>query len=299
MNTHISPPWMVSLHGGHSSAYCDHAEDTLETLIETAIARGCRVYGLAEHAPRVEAHRLYREEIAMGWTVETLDRLFAEYAAAARRLARQYADRISILCGFEAEVVPEDRYAAVMLAYRARLGFDYMVGSVHWVAGHIIDYRQEDFDAAVRACGGLEALAVRYYETVAEMLWRLRPEVAAHLDLIRKCAPDETLLSTPAVRRAAMAALEAVRDTGAILDVNTAPYRKGMDMPYPAPWLVKAAREMKIPVCFGDDSHSAAHVAEGIPRARDYLMAHGVQTITVLTPRSNGLEKTEIPLSDA
>ncbi len=296
MNNHMAPAWMVSLHGGHSRAYCDHAKDDLETLIQTAIQRGCRVYGLTEHAPRIEAHRLYREEIAMGWTTETLDRLFSEYAAEAQRLSRQCADRIAILCGFEAEVVPEDRYAEIMQGYRQRLGFVYMVGSVHWVAGHIIDYRQEDFDAAVHACGGLERLAVRYYDTVAEMLRRLRPEVAAHLDLIRKCAPDESSINTPAVRRAAMAALEAVRETGAILDVNTAAYRTGKSHPYPAPWLVRAARDMGIPFCFGDDSHSAAHVADGIPRARDYLLEHGVRAIIALVPRADGLEKVEIPL---
>lgn len=297
MNNHTVPAWMVSLHGGHSRVYCDHAKDDLETLIQTAIQRGCRVYGLAEHAPRVEAHRLYREEVAMGWTVDTLDRLFTEYAAEARRLSREYADRITLLRGFEAEVVPEDRYVEVMRGYHERFGFDYMVGSVHWVAGHSIDYRQEDFDAAMRACGGLEPLAVRYYNTVAEMLWRLRPEIAAHLDLIRKCAPDESLLSTPAVRRAAMAALEAVRDTGAILDVNTAAYRNGKPHPYPAPWLVKAALEMGIPFCFGDDSHSAAQVADGIARAREYLLEQGVRAITVLIPCEGGLKKEQIALT--
>jgi len=46
-------PWKVSLHGGHSSAYCDHAASPLRDMIESAITKGYRVFGITEHAPRL------------------------------------------------------------------------------------------------------------------------------------------------------------------------------------------------------------------------------------------------------
>jgi histidinol-phosphatase (PHP family) len=291
-----SIPWRISLHGGHSGEFCDHAHDRLEEIIEAAIARGCPAYGVTEHAPRVEPHRLYDEEIALGWTVESLDALFTEYARTLKALQEKYAGLIEILCGFETEVVPEDRYVEVMNELRTRHGFEYIVASVHWVAGHIIDYKREHFDAAVAACGGLEALAIRYYDTVAEMVQGLRPEIVGHLDLVRKMAPAAAVVETPPIQAAAFRALDRIAECGAILDVNTAALRKGQPCPYPAPWLVRAALERGIPFCFGDDSHGVEQVAAGLPEARQYLLDLGVPQITVLSRAEGGLTRNTISL---
>ncbi|HPO13444.1 MAG TPA: histidinol-phosphatase [Candidatus Hydrogenedentes bacterium] len=300
MNTtfpHTDKSWNVSLHGGHSSAFCDHAESALEDIAHAAIAAGCPLYGITEHAPRVEPHHLYDEERAMGWTVETLDQLFTEYAAAVDRLREQLADRIILLKGFEAEVIPEDRYADLMLGLRKRFNFQYMVGSVHWVAGHIIDYRRDHFDLAADACGGVEALAVRYYETVAEMVRRLRPEIIGHLDIVRRHAPSEESVSTPKVRAAAFKALDVIREHECILDVNTGGYRKGFGRPFPAAWLTEAARDRGIVFCFGDDSHRVSEVCLDIPEARRYLLTCGVDAITALQPEGARLTRRTISLT--
>ncbi len=289
-------PWKTSLHGGHSSAYCDHAEDPLEAMAGAACAAGMAVFGVTEHAPRVEPERLYAEERALGWTVETLDGLFTDYAAEVDRLKGVYAGRLALLKGFEAEVVPEGRYGPLMRGYRERLGFDYIVGSVHYVAGFIIDYTKELYGRAVEACGGPEALAVRYFGDVARMVETLRPEVVGHLDLYRKQFPDDASAATPPIRRAALEALEVIRLHGCILDVNTGGYRKGFGHPYPAPWLVEAARDMGIPFCFGDDSHSAAQVGYGLDEAREWLLSLGVREIETLEPGAAGLNRRRVRL---
>ena len=289
-------PWHASLHGGHSSGYCDHATDTLVDMLNAAVAGGMAVFGVTEHCPRVEPERLYDEERTLGWTVETLDRLFGEYAAELDRLIPEYAGRLEVLKGFEAEMVPEDRYVALTREWRERLGFDYIVGSVHYVAGHIIDYTPARFARAVEASGGPEGVCVAYFQNVAAMVLALRPEVVGHFDLIRRCFPDDTVVSAPAVRRAAREALAAVREAETILDVNTGGYRKGLGRPYPAPWMVEAAREMGIPMCFGDDSHSVAQVGAGIDEARRYLLAHGVREITRLRRGRAGLNRETVPL---
>jgi histidinol-phosphatase (PHP family) len=288
---------MISLHGGHSGRYCDHAEGNLPDFLDAAIAQGCPVYGLTEHAPRVEPKHLYAEEIAMGWDTATLDRLFAEYAAETARLQAEYAGRIEILRGFEAEIIPEGRYLDVMRGLRKRHAFDYLVGSVHWVDGHIIDYTRAQFDAAAGQCGGIEALALRYYELLRDMIRDLRPEVVGHFDLVRKNAPDEAAVDTPAIRRAVDAALDAAAATGAILDVNTGGYRKGLGRPYPAPWIVQAAHARGIGLCFGDDSHRPAEVLAGLPEARDYLLHLGVDTLTTLRRDGNTLCQQRVPLA--
>ena len=297
MNPHEPQcPWFVSLHGGHSGAYCDHAEDTLEGLVRRAIALGMPVYGLTEHAPRVAPEHIYTEERSMGWDPAHLLRLFADYAAEARRLQAAYAGGIEILVGFEAEVVPQPDYASVMLGLREQHQLDYIVGSVHWVDGIIIDYTRAEFDRAVSACGGREALALRYYETVAEMVEGLRPEVVGHLDLVRRHGGDDPAFETPAVRARAGAVLALMKEQGAILDINTAALRKGLSAPYPAPWLLEAARDRGVACCFGDDAHRVSEVGAGIAEARDYLLAHGITEVTVLAKGGGGIERRVVAL---
>ena len=292
-------PWVVSLHGGHSGPFCDHAVDTLEELLEAAVSAGYHTFGVTEHAPRFGQKWLYPEEVARGWDVATLEERFAAYATEVDRLAQHFDGRLEVLRGFEAEVVPPERYAAIMKTYREKFRFEYIVGSVHHVDGHIIDYSPETYQSAAKYFGSIESLAVRYYQVVAEMVHALQPEVVGHLDLIRRYAPNEASVATDAVRVAANEALCVIQGTGCLLDVNTAGYRKGLGRPYPAPWLVEAAHDKGIEFCFGDDSHSIDDIGAGLPQARQYLLEQGVTMITSLTRSNGALTRVEIPLDPA
>jgi histidinol-phosphatase (PHP family) len=286
-------PWRVSLHGGHSGEYCDHAEGSLREMLEAAAQFGYHTFGVSEHAPRMADRFLYSGELERGWTVESVAADFERYQSALTPLVRELADRLVVLRGFECEVVPSDRYVELMRGYRERTLpdgrplFDYCVGSVHYIDEIPIDGRPEKFIQAVRQAGGLERAAVRYYDKVAEMVAALRPEVVGHLDLIKRNVAAAGLnladLETDAVRRAAVRALEVVGETGGILDLNTAGWRKGLGEPYPAPWLVRQADAMGIGFCFGDDSHRPSDVGAGIDQAAAYLLEQGVRTVTVLT----------------
>jgi len=291
MTPSTPPPWLVSLHGGHSTDFCSHAGSTLREILDAAVARGMAVFGVTEHAPRSGVRYLYDDELAEGIGVDTLFDRFDRYGEAVRELQEAYAGRLTILRGFETEAVPPQRYGEIMAGLREKHGFEYVVGSVHHVADFTIDYSLELFREAEAACGGREALGLRYYEAVEALVRELEPEIVGHLDLIRKLAPDDTTLTSGVVKAAALRTLDAIAAYGGILDVNTAAWRKGLDTPYPAPWLIEAAAARGIPFCFGDDSHAAADVGAGIPEARDYLLEHGIAAITVLQPGPEGLER--------
>jgi histidinol-phosphatase (PHP family) len=291
-------PWMVSLHGGHSADYCDHAHSTLYEMLGAAAAKGMVVFGVTEHAPRVEARFLYPEEIEMGWDLAKVIGNFERYAEAIGPLAEIFRDRLTVLRAFEIEVVPQDRYIDVMLGYRKRYNFDYVVGSVHYVGETLIDYTAAVFEEAMKTEGGLEPLAVRYYNSVTRMVNDIKPEVVGHLDLIRKFGRRYGPVDTPPIRRAAEKTLEAIREHNGILDINTAGYRKGLDGPYVAPWLLERAQTLGIEVCFGDDSHSVSEVGAGIFEAREYLLAHGIDHITVLNRGKRTMLRQQVPLED-
>ncbi|MCA8962556.1 MAG: hypothetical protein KDC38_18655, partial [Planctomycetes bacterium] len=125
---------------------------------------------------------------------------------------------------------------------------------------------------------------------------RLRPDVVGHLDLVRKLAPSEESVSTPRARDAAHRALEVIADHGAILDLNTAGWRKGLGRPYVAPWLLERVRQLGVPVCFGVDSHGPHQVGEGIEESRRYLLENDVETITAITKRDGVVVREIVPL---
>lgn len=287
---------MVSLHGGHSSEFCDHAQSPLREMLEAAARVGYHTFGVTEHAPRVEARFLYPNEVALGWDVPKIVADFERYAQTLPALVEEFASRLVVLRGFEIEVVPASSYVRLMQEYRQRYEFEYIVGSVHYVDEISIDGSVEDFQRAVEIQGGLEPLAARYYRTVAQMVEALRPEVVAHLDLIKLHGHRFGSCDTPVIRRAVEEALEVIRETGGIIEVNTAGYRKGLGEPYPASWLVQMAHRMGVGFCFGDDSHCVEQVGFGIDLAREHLLRSGVSSVTVLTRGDGEIMRKVVPL---
>ncbi len=288
---------MVSLHGGHSGEFCEHATGTLRAILDAAVAAELSAYGVTEHAPRSDSRFLYDSERAKGYDVERLGREFEAYSRESLRLQRQMRSSLEVVRGFETEAVPSSSYVESMLALRREHKFDYVVGSVHHVCDISIDESPRHFREAVAACNGLEPFMERYYRLVEEMIRGLRPEIVAHLDLPKLHAPQGADLCTPTVRRAAETAIEAAKSHNCILDLNTAGWRKGLPDPFPSPWLVRLAAEAGVPFCFGDDSHGASQVGYGLKRARQYLLGQDVDSITVLGLGQRGLERQQIPLT--
>lgn len=287
---------MVSLHGGHSGEFCEHASGTLREIIDAAVAAELSAYGVTEHAPRSDDRFLYDSERAKGYKVERLQREFEGYARESLRLQRLTIGSLELLRGFETEAVPRSSYVESMLALRREHSFDYVVGSVHHVCDIPIDESPQHFREAVAACNGLEALMERYFRLVEEMIRSVRPEIVGHLDLPKVHVPRGTDLCTPRIRRAAEVAIEAAKSHSCILDLNTAGWRKGLPEPFPSPWLVRLACEAGVPFCFGDDSHAALQVGYGLERARQYLLDQGVDSITALGLGQSGLERRKLPL---
>jgi histidinol-phosphatase (PHP family) len=288
-------PWF-SYHGGHSGQYTRHANGSLEEVVESAIRAGFSTYGLSEHAPRYRAEDLFPDESDLA--PEDLLRSFEEYLRTALALRDRCAHRIELLVGFETEVLPPESWLERTRELRHRHPeFEYVVGSVHHLGNASIDMTPELTARVADELGGRDALDRLYFERVAEMVERLRPEVVGHFDLIRKFDGAEKDFA-PETWRQIERALEATRASGAMLDVNAAPARREMGPVYPLPPLLERAREMEIPVTLGDDSHGPAEVGVGLDACLRAIAQAGYRSVHYLTRERGELRLESAPLDE-
>jgi histidinol-phosphatase (PHP family) len=268
-------PWF-SYHGGHSGQFCGHAKDRLEDIVLRAIELGFTHYGLSEHSPRFSSAELYPEEVAGG--VEALQRMFREYVTEARTLQERHSDRIQIFVGYETEKLPQQDWKNVMLGLREEHGFDYCVGSVHDLGGRWVDFSEEESAAIASSRGGRDRMQADYFDSLAELVEAIAPEVVGHIDLVRKFDGMDAGFS-PEVFRHIERTLEAIAATGSRLDVNCGAFRRGLSPIYPLPEILVRARALGIGVTLGDDGHGVATVGVGLDESMRVIAAAGYDAV--------------------
>jgi histidinol-phosphatase (PHP family) len=263
-------PKPVSIHGGHSGQFCNHAQDTLEAVIQAYIAKGFQWVGITEHMPPPEDRFLYSEELQAGLDARQMQDRFGRYIHEGRRLQKKYADRIEIFIGFETEAYSGAFQLAAELSAQYRP--DYILGGVHHVADIAFDAGPETYKQAVSAVGGIEALYCRYLDLQHELILALRPQVVAHFDLIRIFDTDYLQRwRHPEIARRIRRNLETVAAMNLILDFNVAALRKGASEPYLSGPILDQALALGISIVPGDDSHGTATVGAFIPEGIDIL----------------------------
>lgn len=268
----------ISLHGGHSGQFCDHARDTLAEIVAAYYAAGFECVGLTEHMPPLSDAWLYPDEVALGRTAAWMQERFGRYVAEARRLEREYAGRMRILVGMESEWYPGCGEWVARL--RREHALDYVVGSVHHVGGQCFDYSKEAYADAADRLGGLEPMYLVYFDSQLDMMQAIKPEVVGHFDLIRLHDPNyPDTLAKPEVLRRVMRNLECVRDIGAVLDMNARALLKGQTEPYVYGIILEFASEMGIRFAYGDDAHGAEDVGFWFEKVGALLGYAGDQSI--------------------
>ncbi|KAJ4212501.1 hypothetical protein FSOLCH5_002708 [Fusarium solani] len=282
----------------HSGQFCPgHAKDQLEDIIKHAVELGYKTIGLTEHMPRYEQRDLYPEELDDPQAaLEALPPRHEAYLVEAQRLQREYASKIHILIGFEAEFIRPD-FAAHVRTLAEHPIIDYFIGSVHHVHGVPIDYDATMFAAARDASvgGTEEKLYEDYYDLQYHMLQELKPRVVGHFDLIRLMSedPGRDIRQWKGVWDRVIRNLKLAREQGGWLEVNSAALRKGLAEPYPCRIIAEEWIKMGGKFTFSDDSHGIVQVATNYARTVAYLESLGVQEVWTLQRKFHpGIEGT-------
>jgi len=269
-----NPIPFVSVHGGHSGEFCNHAKDTLEEIIIAYIKKGFKWVGITDHIPPVSDRFLYQDEKEAGLDAQTMYARFRKYISTCRNLQKKYADAITIYVAFETETY--SGYEAHIRKLIQEFKPDYIVGSVHHVDDIPFDYSPELYAQAAEASGGLDALYCRYFDQQYEMIHALKPEVVGHFDLIRLYDADYlSRLEKPEIQQRIQRNLESIKIFELILDFNLRALAKGAAEPYISKNILIRALKMGISVVPGDDSHGTDSVGLNIEKGISLLQQTG------------------------
>ncbi len=255
----MKKPERVSVHGGHSGEFCNHATGSLEEIVQSYIENNFSWVGITEHAPAINDGFLYPDEKEAGLTADLLYERFGLYMTECRRLQKKYARDITIYAGMEIETY--SGYEVFVPRLLSRFAPDYIVGSVHFVDDIGFDYSEEYYRQAVAAVGGVDALYCRYFDLQFEMITLLEPAVVGHFDLIRLFDNEyRERLRKPEIVKRIERNLALIKKRELILDFNLRPLMKGASEPYVSQSILQRALELGVAVVPGDDSHGCSSV---------------------------------------
>ena len=235
-------------HHSHSGQFCPgHAQNSLEEMVQTAIAKRMQVFALTEHMPRHDED-LYPEELESGWDLEKHVENESNYFKEALRLRVKYKSQINIPIGFECDWIRPESFDLIQESLQ-KYPFDFFVGSVHHVHTIPIDFSDELYAKARDVAGGTdEKLFEDYFDAQLDMLKALKPPVVGHFDLIRLKSDDanRSFQCMPGVWEKLLRNLDFIASYDGILELNFASLRKGMNEPYPQVEICKVSSRPSI-----------------------------------------------------
>ena len=243
-------------HHSHSGQFCAHATNTLEAVVQRALASGMTTFCLTEHMPRALID-FYPEETA-SHTEASLSQLYDDFFVEARRLQQAYAGRIQLFVGFEGEWIRPGSLQLIN-AVLAKHGVDFFVGSVHHVYTMPIDFDDAMYrEARDLGDGTDERIFADYFDAQFEMLQALKPPVVAHLDLIRLKSddPERSFRTWPKIWEKIERNVEFIAAYGGIVELNSSSMRKGMSEPYPQ---VEICKVCSIPIQSNSIHYQSQH----------------------------------------
>jgi histidinol-phosphatase (PHP family) len=257
--------------GTDASAY--FTEANLARYVERADERGIDELGFSEHVYRFrEALAVWRHPFWVEQAVDHLDE-YVEFLLAMR--AAGYPVKV----GLELDYVPgrEEELAAIVDGRP----FDYVIGSVHFIADRAVDH--EGYDAWRESAP--EEVWREYFEAIGQAAASGLFDVLAHLDLVKMWGADRPL---PAGTLAPFydIAMQRIAAADVAVEVSTAGLRKPVAEMYPSPELLRMCLEAGKPIALSSDAHLPEQVGFAYDRAIETLRDAGVDELAVFERRS-------------
>lgn len=244
--------------------------------VEAAVSKGMLSIGFSDHS-----YTACDESYCM--MLHDYEKYITELSA----LRAEFRNTLPIYIGVEQDYCSE----------RGDYGFDYTIGSVHYVKSkgryYAIDHMAEIQQECIRdGFGGSAMDMVRsYYDAVVDHAYLTRPDIIGHFDVITKfgIVPEE---SDEYMRVATDALRETVKYCK-VFEVNTGAISRGYrKMPYPAQPLLCELHKLGAEITITSDSHNREYLDSSFELAVKCAKDAGYSSVKMFTEA--GFENVDI-----
>lgn len=236
---------------------CLHAEGDPVDYARHARAIGLSEIGLSDHNPMPEIFDNWR--MPLGDFPRYLD-LVAE----ARAALPDFPIRLGLECDYlEGREAWTDETAAMA-------DWDYLIGSVHYIHdGIAVD--DPKYLSRWRTASDIEQMWAMYWKLYAKMIRTGQYDFFAHPDLAKRFG----LRPAGDLRPYYEPVIQALADTGGVLEVSTAGLRKDVREIYPSREMLEMAFSAGVPVVINSDAHVPTDVGVDFHQALDLVRSVG------------------------
>ena len=245
------------------STYSDGAHTPRE-IVEQAISNGMAAIGISDHSYTFFDKAYCIAEDKNG-----------EYINELRLLKSEYKGKIDVLVGIELDAYSQ--------GYN-RADFDYIIGSCHYInfgdAYASVDSSLSGVkDAIEKYCDGDPmAFAIRYFDTYAQRICSMRPDILGHIDLVSKLGVVDE--GSPVYRKKAIETLCDALSVCDVIEMNTGAISRGYKkLPYPAEFMLKEIKERNKHIILSSDSHSKETLTFYFDECLEILRANGIRNV--------------------
>jgi histidinol-phosphatase (PHP family) len=173
---------------------------------------------------------------------------------------------LPVLLGLEVDFFPETIDAVVQLL--EPYPWDFLIGSVHWIAAWSVDHEGADFEFDRR---GVRTAYDQYFALEAQLAASGVVDALAHADVLKKTG---RLLAEPPLELY-RPVVEAAAASGTAVEVSSAGFHQPVAEPYPAPEFLMMFYEAGVPITTASDAHYPHECARDFDAIKDYARAAG------------------------
>lgn len=255
--------------------FCD-GSDPIQSYADVAVSSGVLSLGFSSHAPLPFDCKWCMQE-------EKLSRYLDEIQS-----LKQVYPSLQLYKGLEVDFIP-----SITEPKKFESLLDYTIGAIHFVDQYANGRHWEIDGQHTTFLDGFEKIfknnsrdaITRYFELTREMVINSPPDVVGHLDKIKIQNIGNKLFneSDRWYQEEVKKTLSVIADAGCIIEANTRGiYQNKTTTPYPSPWILEMAEQMKIPVTLSSDAHHPKDITRQFQETASLLSSIGFNEIHIL-----------------
>jgi histidinol-phosphatase (PHP family) len=248
--------------------------ENAERYRETATERGIAELGVSEHVYRFTAALdVWQHPLWVESAHDDIDR-YCDFVR----------DQTDLRLGIEADFIPgrEERMRSLL----EQRDWDYVIGSIHFVAEGALDYERFDVWNSARSA---DHVWKTYFTWLGEAAASGMFDILAHPDLVKHWGRERPWPEKD-LRFYYDLAMEQIAESGIAIEVSTAGLRKPVGEIYPDRAFLEMVADAGNPVALSSDAHTPEHLGFEYDRALELLDSVGITEIAVFEGRSVRME---------